>query len=141
MGKLMEQMKEVFGEPISTYTRAEAIEDGVLVDVSEWARENGFKFPVAVTRRVWEELITPPGDSARANGQSEKGRARDIFMMLHLAIKRAGSRPTDKLFFEVLFDMGRVGYGGRPEKRRLVSVCGPGDNLEPVITVMMPDED
>ena len=34
---------------ISSYTRAEAIEDGVLVDVSKVAREAGIKYPVAVT--------------------------------------------------------------------------------------------
>ncbi|EQD30141.1 hypothetical protein B2A_14268, partial [mine drainage metagenome] len=30
---------------ISRYTRAQAIEDGVLVEVSELAREAGFRFP------------------------------------------------------------------------------------------------
>jgi hypothetical protein len=29
---------------ISTYTRAQALEDGVLVDVSEMAKEAGIKF-------------------------------------------------------------------------------------------------
>ena len=32
-----------FGNVISTYTRAQAIEDGVLVDVSGMAMEAGFK--------------------------------------------------------------------------------------------------
>ena len=52
-------MTEYFGEPISIYTRAQAIEDGVLVDVSESAREAGFKFPVAVTRTVWDCYVVP----------------------------------------------------------------------------------
>ena len=36
-----------FAPVISAYTRAQAIEDGILVDVSETAREAGFKIPVA----------------------------------------------------------------------------------------------
>ena len=42
-----------FDPVISVYTRAQAIGDGILVDVSETAREAGFKIPVAVTRTVW----------------------------------------------------------------------------------------
>ena len=42
-----------FGPAISTYTRAQAIEDGILVDVSDTACEAGFTIPVAVTRTVW----------------------------------------------------------------------------------------
>ena len=37
---------------IYTYTRAQAIEDGYIVDVSEVASEAGFRWPVAVTRAV-----------------------------------------------------------------------------------------
>jgi hypothetical protein len=58
------------GEMISLYTRDQAIEDGLPVDVSAMAREAGFKWPVAVTRRVWDEIVTPaPHDVQR--GQSE----------------------------------------------------------------------
>ena len=46
-------------EIISLYTRSQAIEDGFLVDVSDMAREAGFKWPVVVTRRVWDEIVTP----------------------------------------------------------------------------------
>ena len=52
-----------FGPPISTYTRAQAIEDGFLVDVSETPREAGFKIPVALTRTVWPH---PHGDPLAA---------------------------------------------------------------------------
>ena len=47
----------VFGEVIFSYTRAEAIADGVLVDVSETARETGFTVPVALTRAVWADAV------------------------------------------------------------------------------------
>jgi len=47
-------MKRKDVEITAAYTRDQAIEDGFLVDVSDMAREAGFKWPVAVTRRVWE---------------------------------------------------------------------------------------
>ena len=44
---------------IARYTRAQAIEDGVLIDVSKMAKEAGFVIPVAVTDAVWNEYIVP----------------------------------------------------------------------------------
>ena len=46
---------DYFGAPISVYTRRQAIDDGVLVDVTEWANEAGFSLPAVVTRAVWED--------------------------------------------------------------------------------------
>jgi uncharacterized protein YunC (DUF1805 family) len=41
-----------FGEVIHAYTRAQAIEDGTLVDVTETAKEAGIKYPTAVTEAL-----------------------------------------------------------------------------------------
>ncbi len=46
MNDRLRSMTEIFGGPIHTYGRAEAIEDGILVDVTETAREAGFSIPV-----------------------------------------------------------------------------------------------
>ena len=48
-------LQDYFGAPISVYTRRQAIDDGVLVDVTKWANEAGFKLPAVVTRAVWED--------------------------------------------------------------------------------------
>ncbi len=45
-----------FGNVISTYTRAQAIEDGVLVDAGSMAQEAGFKWPVATDIRCLGRL-------------------------------------------------------------------------------------
>jgi hypothetical protein len=43
-------------------SRADAIADGVLIDVSENAKEAGFRYPVVLTRAVWERYVAvPPG--------------------------------------------------------------------------------
>ena len=48
----MNTTTDLFGEMIYSYTRAQAIEDGELVDVSDMAKQSGFKISVAVTRAV-----------------------------------------------------------------------------------------
>jgi len=55
----MSTVEEVFGPVIYSYSREQAIRDGVLVDVSSMAKEAGIVFPVAVTQRVWSEYIVP----------------------------------------------------------------------------------
>ena len=47
----------LFGAPIHVYTRAQAIADGVLVDVSDTARDAGFRVPVALTSAVWADCL------------------------------------------------------------------------------------
>ena len=62
-----------FGPVLSVYTRAQAIEDGILVDVSDTAREAGFKIPVAVTRSVWNRLVALPEGYQRLPGREPAG--------------------------------------------------------------------
>ena len=38
----------------------EALEDGVLVDVTKTAKEAGFRIPVAITRATWAEDVAVP---------------------------------------------------------------------------------
>ncbi len=60
---------------IHRYTRADAIRDGVLIDVSAVAREAGIRYPVALTRAVWERCVAvPPGVLC----QDETGRLWDV---------------------------------------------------------------
>lgn len=122
-------------EVISTYTRAQALEDGTLVDVSELAKEAGFLYPVAVTHAV--HCVLNPSSALERQGQSFAGRAWDMFFVLRVAI-RSMHNPGDDIRFSPLFVPQS---GGRPEPLALRSVCGPGDNAEPVITIMLPHED
>src|SRR5712692_8787925 len=72
-------------EVISAYTRTQALEDGVLVDVSETAREAGIKFPVALTAAVWGQYVEVPEG---VTGQDEAGRLWDILWMFRCAAAR-----------------------------------------------------
>jgi len=58
-----DEPEPVFGDVVFRYTRAQAIEDGVLVDVTPTARECGFRLPVAVTQGVWCDCVAVPPQS------------------------------------------------------------------------------
>ncbi len=117
---------------IFSYSRAEAISDGVLIDVTKTAREAGVRFPTALTAAVWAEFVSVP---VGVEGQDETGRLWDILWMFSLAARRG--RGGDALHFTLLVQNDE----GGPREVTLKAVCGPGDDLEPVITIMLPDED
>lgn len=120
-------------EVIHTYTRAQAIADGVLIDVSETAREAGIIFPTALTASVWADYVHVPEG---VEGQDEAGRLWDILWML-----RHGARRQQEHVFEFLFELFVRNNNHTAGRVVLKAVCGPGDELEPVITVMILGED
>lgn len=118
---------------ISVYTRAQAIEDGELVDITDSARQAGILWPVAVTRAVWVEYIVPD-DRSRPYGQSEEGRAWDMVNVLAWALRarKRQNAPVENFWMTVQFIMKKR------QKRnvRLYVGIGPGDEGEPCITIM-----
>jgi len=132
--------ESIFGEEIFTYTRAQAIEDGVLIDVGAMAREAGFKWPVAITSAAWDDCVTwSEGDSDKQVHQDQSGRLWDVLFMASHAIRK-GPDSGDRL----LFQLYRVPRDGKATEAGLVTLklmVGPGDSGEPVITIMEPHED
>jgi hypothetical protein len=120
------------GMIVSRYTRKEAIEDGVLVDVSETAKEAGFIVPVALTQAAFEEVVRVPDD---VSWQCEAGRLWDVFTMLRVCCKRKDESQTRH--FSVLVQNDEQGAKPVPLK----VVLGPGDAGEPTLTVLLPGED
>ena len=127
--------EEPFGPVIYTYTRAQAVADGFQVDVTKTAQEAGIRFPVFITRAVFDNYVAvPPG----VTGQDEAGRLWDVVWMTRFAIIR--SRPgVDRLPVALYVRNDDT----RSRLIKLVAVCGPldFDDPQPAITVMMPDED
>ena len=133
----METKNPFEGAPvIFSYTRAQAIEDGVLVDLTEWAKDTGFKVPVACAGIVWHGYVVPP-QGTESLGQSERGRAHDLLWILYLAIKASKNAQRDQILYQVLF----LQASGRTEEVTLKAHFGPGDDGELVVTIMLPDED
>jgi hypothetical protein len=117
---------------IHSYSRAQAIADGVLIDVSPTAREAGFRYPVALTAAAWAKCVAVP---AGVLCQDEAGRLWDVLWLLALGARRTYG-PEVRFAVHVRND----NCERTPPLVRLKALCGPGDDGEPVITVMEPGE-
>ncbi len=137
-------MIDFFGPPISSYSRKQAIGDGVLVpttdlvpDEPDFTKQAGWKVPVALTSAL-ADLVIPNEREQRELAQSVKGRLWDVLSMARMYAPRDG----DTAYFPcILLVRGRKDRDGRTKDFRLKAVIGPGDDLEPVMTVMFENED
>lgn len=122
-------------EMISVYSRVQAITDGVLIDVTDAAKEAGFKIPVALTMGVYADCVAWENETEYVR-QDQNGRLWDL---LYLAALEARRRRNAQV---VPFGLLRVPHQGtKPELVQLTMHIGPGDQAEPVITIMQPGED
>lgn len=122
-------------ELIHRYSRADAIRDGMLIDVSDTARGAGIKYPVAITQAVHQQHVKVP---AGVVGQDESGRLWDVLFMLHVAIKRAPDSEGDTILYTLFV---RNSNDDAPQPVKLKAIAHPDDTGGPCITVMLPDED
>ena len=129
-----------FDPVISVYTRAQAIEDGILVDVSDTAREAGFKIPVAVTRTVWTRIIALP--EGYLGFQDESGRLWDVLWMARHYALRASNSDRVRMCVLVRDIRKDLRDSHRPPRRHCPIVAiGAGDDGGPAITIMFPEDD
>ena len=132
---------------IAGYSRAQAIEDGQLVDVSECVTPHPFKYPVAMTIGCYTATIAAGGewvpdgqgseDLKLPNGQDVVGRMHDVFQMLlstmrnpRLDERQRKNTDHDRVYFTVLVDKNGNGH---PQPVRCWSLCGPGDDAAQMI--------
>lgn len=116
-------MSKPESEIISWYGREEAVLDGVLVDVSDTAQKAGIRYPVAITRTIWERYLNFPDKDER------------LWNLLWEFRVKALHNQTDQLSFNMSFEVH-----GRKELVMIWAICSPGDLLEPVITIMTPED-
>lgn len=124
-----------FGEIFCAYSRSQAVADGFQIEVSKTAQAAGIRFPVFLTRAVYNSFIAVPDGVA---GQDEAGRLWDVVWMLRFAIIRAKPE-ADRLPFALY-----VRNDNRAAKlAKLVAVCSAldMDDTRPAITVMTPEEE
>jgi hypothetical protein len=130
-----EKTDSPFGDVIYSYTRKQAVADGVQVEVTKTAQEAGIKFPMFLTHAVFDSFVAVPEG---VTGQDEAGRLWDVVWMTRFAILRSHGH-TDRLPVALY-----VRNDNRaPRLVKLVATCGPLDidDPQPAITVMLPDED
>ncbi|MHB1538256.1 MAG: DUF6573 family protein [Solirubrobacteraceae bacterium] len=117
----------IFGELIYSYSRAQALANGVLVDITERAKRSGIRYPIACTAGVWSLTeCLPENDTDTLAGVVADVRLAEVLTAMREAIRAA--RGTDRVAFRAL-------------GAALWAQCGPGDTGAPVITIMLIGED
>jgi hypothetical protein len=124
-----------FGAIVYTYTRAHAVADGFQIEVTKTAQEAGIRFPVFLTRAVYDAYVTVPPD---VEAQDEAGRLWDVLTLLRHAIRNSTPGQNRLPFALYVRNDNR-----RPRLIKLIAACGPldVDDPQPAIVVMLPDED
>lgn len=107
-------------EVIVGYSRADALADGVLIDVTAAARAVGLTLPVALTVEAHHQL-----------GATDDAQLARVMAALRLAAGLAGD--TDRVHLAL---RGRTGRWVEAW-----ATVGPGDDPRPVMTVMVEGED
>jgi hypothetical protein len=142
----------VFGktELISVYSRAQAIDDGILIDCTrdpfdELNRNAGVTFDVAMTSAAFQRYVKVP--EGFHGSQDIEGRYWDIIWMFRSATRRSKTNDHELLFDFVCLANGtdeandEQTCGAGYELVQLKAIAGPGDRGEPCLTFMLPSED
>ena len=121
--------EDFFGEPIYTYTRKQAIADGVLADLSGNEVVKGhWRYPLACTSAVWSVIAT----AIREEGNDLNGILHDISVLAKLRMRERAGKDENEVRFTVIIGKATC---------ELKLHIGPGDDPEPVLTLMFTDED
>lgn len=115
-------LEEVFGPVISRYTRKQALEDGVLADVTNTEAGKLFKYPTAITSDLFDAL-------KRGNGAKPETYAARLWDVLYMS--RHGKIEGSDSWFKVI-------VGNRTLELRCN--CGPDDEGAPCMTIGFPGD-
>jgi hypothetical protein len=146
-------MKDTNGwEIVSTYSTKQAVADGYLVKVdAEASKETGIKFPVYITRAVWDKYVSVP--RGFHNVQNIEGRLWDVLYMFAVAaVACAGDLLTYQLNVKIPCNVDwetnekRVPelndkYNIRQVALKAVIQAQDFDDPSPAIFIMKPNED
>lgn len=106
-------------------SRQQALDDGLLVDITTTAREVGLRYPLAITPEVYDECIASMDDCGLSE---ERERALDLASQVAGLARAAISEPV--ICFDFVTDCDALTIVP------LKLVCGRGDFGEPVLTVL-----
>lgn len=110
-------------------SRAQALADGLLVDVTDTAYAAGLQWPVAVTARLWADILAIPEQYRDA--QDVLGRLWDVVWQARWATLRGTDAPV---FYQLVMPVGDE------DSYQIKLIVGTDDNGAPCITLMRPDE-
>jgi hypothetical protein len=99
-------------------------------ELAEVCRQH-YKYPIACTASVWGIMEQAVNNPKHCNDYA--GILHDLLYMSKVSYTPQGD--DTRLFTVIITGLGRRKY------HRFKIVCGPGDLGEPVLTIMLPNED
>jgi len=110
-------------------TRQDAIDDGDLIEITRMGRDIGITLPLAVSARAAESMVPFPNIP-------QETVTENLWDTLHAFRDKACTTVEGEFEFQVsLYQNGLV------PTLTFKATVSPGDDGEPVITIMLPDED
>lgn len=129
-------MKQLVSDyQISSFSRANMLENGLLIDVSNTAESMGFTGPVALSNAEWEGIMQPYEGTDRPIEVIKSGALWDCLWMLYIGLKHTKSE-TPEFLFPVILDCENI-----DAIFILKAVIGPDDDGYPVITILKREEE
>ena len=122
-------------EIISSYSRADAIRDGVLIDITDIAKRFGFKYPVAITSNLYYTYIDPNGNMNSIR-EVDNTLIGDVLTTLYYSIKNSKENETNIVTVKMTIEISP----NETSEIEFWAHCGPGDDYRPVITIMLPED-
>ena len=109
---------------IYKYTRQDALNDGLLVSLKNYSNDTRlYKYPIAVTKAVWDIISQQPSAGAC------------IWDLCWMSQKMGKKIDDSTVIFPTI-----IIHNGEEKTLLFKLQVHPGDNMEPVITIMLPDE-
>lgn len=140
-----EKYPELFGNLVYSYTRADALRDGVLVELPQ-AAALGFRVPVAITIAAYTDCIAWPHpnpelpDILRLREEIVLLTAREEAQAQRRRRQWGSEERADRIDF-VVEAVTMEGSWVELVKVPMYMLIGPGDDGKPVGTIMLIGED
>ncbi len=132
-----DELTNIFDKTAFSYTLAQGIKDGFLIDITAAANKAGFKIPIAVTQAVWNKYIAWVNDNEQEQTKHElDNRLQNMLTALQIAIRKVQNAAC--IHYELV--VPRNGKSKTEKKVQLKAILGADDNGEAVIIIMLSDE-
>lgn len=113
--------------------REQAIQAGILIDVTEDAKKLGLTFPITITKPLWDIGIAP---TTGLSEQDKADRLRDVLMAFRLRL--AGQTTLSPLIdFPAMLALPP---GGVPQPVPLFALIQPDEQNRAMATLLLPNE-
>lgn len=128
------RIQEMYGNYISEYSRAKAIEDGFIINVTEQAKRNRFQIPVALTQQAFHDCVYVFKVDEKKLQTNEDKRLARLLQVFRFTLRSKNNSSKNAVDFTFTFQTVRNGKLVTDTADLVAFIC-PGDDGEPVITI------